>query len=230
MRYQLIMIAGSCPDSGKSTMTAFLAEQLTAQGVPTRGLLEDTVTYLDAPAPLRESFRSEHPDILNALLAVSKVLVEEFARLPDAHVVDAWLPGYHFLFGLYAASRIATYNAGLYSILSPLHPMLVYLKSDVKDAFVRTQERGREWFDEFLERMNRHYKAARHVRTPLPLRDAQDVVTFFKEMDELAQSMVSEWPGEHLVIDARGQTLDQVKMMLTCSCVRQIQPRWMEDG
>jgi hypothetical protein len=41
--------------------------------------------------------------------------------------------------------------------------LLVYLKSDIRDAFVRTSERGKEWLDEFLERINRHHGAARHV-------------------------------------------------------------------
>jgi hypothetical protein len=98
-------------------MTEFLAKQLTAQGVPVRCLREDDAAHLDALAPVRESFRKGCPDAVDALLAASGNLVRESAATPRVHLVDALLPGYHYLFGLYPALRIASYNLDLYKAL-----------------------------------------------------------------------------------------------------------------
>ena len=196
-------------------MTEFLAEQLTAQGVPIRCLYEDDAAHLDMFAPIRQSFRNEHPDIVNALLAVSQTLVREFDRRPRVHLIDALLPGYHFLFGLYPASRVVTLNTDLHCILCPLQPMIVYLKSDIDSAFARAvDERGREWLDQFMEPINRHYQTARYVRTSLPLSSIRDVSAFFEEMDQFMLRMVSGWRGKHLVIDTPGRTVDEIKTIL----------------
>jgi tRNA uridine 5-carbamoylmethylation protein Kti12 len=212
--HKLIMVTGSGPGAGKSTMTEFLAEQLAAQGVPVRCLREDDVAHLDAFAPLHESFRQGAPDAADALLAASGNLVRESAA-PRVHLVDALLPGYHYLFGLYPAWRIASYNLDLYKALCSMRPMIVYLKSDIDSAFRRAvKERGQEWLGEFLKRINGHYQTAQHMRTSLPLSSIGDVVSFFEEMDQLMLRMVGEWAGKSLVVETQGRTVDQVKMML----------------
>ncbi len=209
------MVTGSGPGAGKSTMTEFLAEQLTAQGVPVRCIREDDAAHLDAFAPVRESFRRGSPDAVHALLAAAGNLVQESARLPGVHLVDALLPGYHYLFGLYPASRVAAYNVDLYKALRSMRPMIVYLKSDVDSAFRRAvEERGGEWLGEFSERISGHYQTAQHMRTSLPLSGIGDVMSFFEEMDQLMLRMVGEWGGRSLVVETRGRTADEVKMML----------------
>jgi hypothetical protein len=196
-------------------MTEFLAEQLTAQGVPVRCIREDDAAYLDAFAPVRESFWRGFPDAVDALLAAAVNLVKESARLPSVHVVDALLPGYHYLFGLCSASRIASYNIDLYNALRSTRPAIVYLKSDVDGAFRRAvEERGEEWLGGFSNRISGHYQTAQHVRTSLPLRGVGDVVSFFEEMDQLMLRMVGEWGGRSLVVETRGRTVDEVRMML----------------
>jgi hypothetical protein len=96
-----------------------------------------------------------------------------------------------------------------------LRVMIVYLKSDIGTAFARViEERGREWHDQFMERINRHYQAARYVRTSLPLSSVRDVVAFFEEMDQLMLGMAGEWSGKRLVIDTRGRTVGEIKTML----------------
>jgi hypothetical protein len=210
------MVVGSCPGVGKSTITTFLADELAAHGVPTRCLLEDTLSHLRVLAPIREGFQKENSDKIDILLTVAKALAEEFVRLPEVHLIDAFLPGYHFLFGLYPIASISEYSARLYTSLARLHPMIIHLKGDVSSAFRRAvEERGQEWFDEFLERINWHFRAARYERVSLPLDNKRDVFAYFDEMDQLLQAMVGEWRGRHTVIDTREQTLDKVKMMLT---------------
>jgi hypothetical protein len=209
------MVIGSCPGVGKSTITTFLADELAAHGVPTRCLLEDTLSHLGVLAPLREGFQKENPDKIDILLTVAKALAGEFVRLPKVHLIDAFLPGYHYLFGLYPIASISAYNARLYTSLSGLHPMIIHLKGDVPIAFQRAaKERGQAWFDEFLERINWHFRAARYEGVSLPLDNKRDVFAYFDEMDQLLQAMVGEWRGRHLIIDTRGQTLDKVKMIL----------------
>ena len=214
--HKLIMVTGSGPGAGKSTMTEFLAEQLTAQGVPVRCLREDDAAHLDAFAPMRESFRKGFPDAVDALLAASGNLVRESAATPRVHLVDALLPGYHYLFGLYPALRIASYNLDLYKALCSMRPMIVYLKSDIESAFRRAvEERGPEWLGAFLKRINGHYQTGQHMRTWLPLSRIGDVVSFFEEMDQLMLRMVGEWAGRSLVVETRGRTVHEVKMMLS---------------
>lgn len=196
-------------------MTGFLAGQLAAQGVSTRCLYEDDVAHLDVFAPIRQSFRNGRPDAITALLTVSKTLVREFVHLPRVHLIDALLPGYHYLFGLYPPVRVVAFSTDLHRILRPLRPMIVYLKSDIASAFARVvEERGQEWLDQFMERINRHYRTARYVRTALPLSSIRDVVTFFEEMDQLMLGTVKEWPGKRLVIDTWGRAVDEIEMVL----------------
>lgn len=216
--HKLIMVTSSGPGAGKSIMTEFLAEQLTAQGVPVRCIQEDDVAHLDIFTPLRDSFHKGFPDVVDALLAASENLVLESADLPSVHLVDALLPGYHFLFGLYPASRVALYNIDLHKALYSMGPMIVYLKSDIESSFRRAvDERGKEWLDEFLERINRHYHTAQNLCTSLPLTSIRDVVSFFEEMDQLMLRMVGEWAGKSLVVETRGRSIDEVKVILKSS-------------
>jgi hypothetical protein len=199
-------------------MTEFLAAQLAAQGVPVRCIREDDAAQLDAFAPVRASFQKGFPGVVDALLAASGNLVRESAHLPGVHLVDALLPGYHYLFGLYPAPRVAAYNCDLYKAVRSMRPMILYLKSDVGSAFRRAvEERGEEWLGEFLKRINGHYRAAQHTRAALPLRGIGDVASFLEEMDRLMLRMVGEWAGTSLVAETRGRTADEVKMMLKSS-------------
>jgi hypothetical protein len=215
---RFVMVTGSGPGAGKSTIAAFLAEQLTAEGVPVRYVSEDDAAHLDAFVPVRTSFRTGFPDPVDALLEASGNLVREYADRPSVHLVDALLPGYHYLFGLCPARRAASYNRELHQVLCSMRPMIVYLKSDVESAFRRAvEERGEKWLGEFLKRINGHYQAAQNVCTALPLSSIGDVVSFFEEMDQFMLRMVGEWSGKRLVIETRGRTLEEVKMMLKVS-------------
>ncbi len=186
--------------------------------MPTRPLLENALLHLNVLAPIREGFQRENTDKINILLTVAKALAEECVRLSKVHFIDAFLPGYHFLFGLYPVTSISAYNVSLYENLSGLHPLMLYLKGDVRIAFRRAvEERGQEWFDEFLERINWHFRTGDYEHATLPMQSMQDVFVYFEEMDQLLQDMVGEWRGRHLTIDTMGQTMDDVKMLLMSS-------------
>jgi len=55
---KLIMVTGSSPGTGKSTVA-----QLTAQGVPLWCIHGDDAAHLDAFAPVRENFWEGFPEI-----------------------------------------------------------------------------------------------------------------------------------------------------------------------
>ncbi len=192
-----------------------------ARDVSTRCMLENALAHLDVLAPIREGFHRENSDKIKVLLAVAKALAEECMRSSKVYLIDAFLPGYHFLFGLCSITSISAYNASSYAHLSALHPMVIYLKSDVPSAFRRAvDERGQEWFDEFLERINWHFRKGRYECASLPMSSMKDVFVYFEEMDQLLQRMVGEWPGSRLVIDTTGQTIDTIKMMLMNSLMQ----------
>jgi Mrp family chromosome partitioning ATPase len=112
--HHLAMIVGSCPGVGKSAITPLLAEQLTAQGVPTQPLLEDALSHLDVLAPIRRVFQRENPDKIAILLTVAEALTEDCVRLSKVHSIDAFLSGYHFLLGLYRYGGISDGTQAIY--------------------------------------------------------------------------------------------------------------------
>ena len=153
--------------------------------------------------------------MMDALLAASANLLSESADPSNVYLIDALLPGYHFLFGLYPVSRVASYTNDLFEALSPLNPVIIYLKSQVNSAFARAiAERGSGWLDQFLARINRHYRTAGYVRVWLPLRSEDDVCAFFEEMDRFMLKMINEWRGRHIVIDTTGRTIGEIQAIL----------------
>jgi len=221
MFHHLIMVTGSCPGSGKSTMTEFLAKQMTAQGIYNRLILEEDVARLEVFASMRPNIQKKSPDMINALLTASKTLIMEYFNLPCVYIIDTLLPGYHFLFGLYPFSSLAKYNAELHRRLLPLKPIIVYLKSDINCALGRVvEERGEEWLGQFMGRINRHYQKGHYTRISPPLRGLRDVVAFFAEMDKLMLEMVKDWQGKTLVIDTLERTVDEIKNIFVDSLLR----------
>ena len=56
---------------------------------------------------------------------------------PAVCIVDSLLPGYGFFFGTHPLTAIAALTAQLTAILAPLHPLLVYVDSDIAVALNR---------------------------------------------------------------------------------------------
>src|SRR5262245_9481043 len=64
MRYRLIMLVGSSPGAGKSTLSEFLYEQLTCHAIPAQWMYEDDILYIPAFAQFIKEFQSGHTDTI----------------------------------------------------------------------------------------------------------------------------------------------------------------------
>ncbi|HEU5092425.1 MAG TPA: hypothetical protein VFU22_17175 [Roseiflexaceae bacterium] len=75
MHHKLILFSGSGPGAGKSTLSAFLAQQFTAHAIPTRWIYEEDT--LDAFTPFFQALRQKQLNTLDLFLDATRSLVIE---------------------------------------------------------------------------------------------------------------------------------------------------------
>ena len=80
MAHKLIMLAGSSPGAGKSTLSEFLFDQLTRRAIPTRWIYEEDILHIEAFAPVVQFFQHGQGDGIEALLGATERFVREALR------------------------------------------------------------------------------------------------------------------------------------------------------
>jgi thymidylate kinase len=206
MQHRLILFTGSSPGVGKSTLSRLLFQQITANGIPARWLHEDDVVQafeLFVPELASDKLT---PDLL---LKASAALVEAYHAENTTFVVDSYLPGFYYLYGRYPDTEIEIFSAKLSSILSPLRPLVVYLRSDIETALTRgVRQRGAQWLENITRYLN-GWQLPLYGDTLKPLRTIPDVINFFARVDQLAIALFTAWP-DALILEATETPIDQL--------------------
>lgn len=100
-------------------------------------------------------------------------------------ITDSYLPGFYYLYGRYSDAQIEAYNADLYTVLSSLRPLVVYVRSDVETALTRgVRQRGEQWLENITRYLN-GWVLPLYGEEPKPLRTVPDVISFFTRVDRL---------------------------------------------
>jgi hypothetical protein len=210
MQHKLILFSGAGPGAGKSTLSAFLAQQFTAHAIPNRWIYEeDTV---DAFTPFFQALRLKQLNTLDLFLDATRSLVIECQTQPTICIVDSLLPGYGFFFGAHPLTTIAALTNQLASILAPLHPLLVYVDSDVGVALNRAiAQRGSAWFERMVQRMNSWNLP---LYTDKPFSDQQSVIAFDQQARQFTLRLLDHWHGPKLMLNTDDTELGQLKAHL----------------
>lgn len=175
MHHRLIMVAGSSPGVGKSTLSHVLFQQFMAHAMPVHWFYEEDLGQLPAFAPFLQALSTSPPQIEVFLHAVA-AFVPTCVAMDATIITDSFLPGHLFFFGSYPRPMLETFNQQVYRLLQPLHPLLIYLQSDILAAYARAiRQRGVVWQERLLGRMNT-WQLPLYPHTPF--RDLHDVICF----------------------------------------------------
>src|SRR5262245_36422801 len=158
MQHKLIMLAGSGPGAGKSTLSEFLFDQFTRCAIPTCWIYEEDILHLDAFAPVVKAFQQGEGDAIEAVLAATRRFVQDAIHADVVVVTDSIFPAYTWLFAAgYPQARIADFSTQLAQLLAPLQPLTIYLNSDVPTSLKRAvAQRGEQWLDDLITTMQTH--------------------------------------------------------------------------
>jgi hypothetical protein len=192
MQHRLILFTGSSPGAGKSTLSGLLFKQFKAMSLPVRWLHEEDIVKAFERFIPGMAIEKLTPDLL---LQASERLVEECLAENATWIVDSHLPGFYYLYGRYPDTALEAFSTKLQSTLSPLQPLIIYLRSDVETALMRgAAQRGMQW----LENLTRYLKG---WQLPVygggilkPLRTIPDVIDFFTRVDGLTVTLLEQWP------------------------------------
>ena len=211
MQHKLIMLAGSSPGAGKSTLAELLFDQFTRHQLPTRWIYEEDILYLDAFRPVVQAFQDDQANAMAAILATTAEFVQESLRADLVTITDSIFPCYTWLFAAdYSPPAIAAFSRQLAQLLQPLQPLIIYLDSDVARCLDRAvAQRGRQWLDELMVAMQGYTYCQSQ-----PIQDRDDVVAFFQATSQLSRDLLTEWPHPVLMVDTTIAPLAQVAIQL----------------
>jgi thymidylate kinase len=207
MQHKLIMLAGSSPGAGKSTLSEFLFDQLTRSSMPTRWIYEEDILHIEAFAPVIQFFQHGQGDAIEALLGFTCRFVQDALSADEVVITDSIFPAYTWLFAAgYSRAQIAAFSAQLARLLAPLPPLTIYLDSDVATSLTRAvAQRGRPWLDDLIAAMQTYTYCQTH-----PVRDMGDVIGFFESVRQLSLELLADWPHPTLALDTIAAPLDQI--------------------
>lgn len=139
----------------------------------------------------------------------STALVQWCRTENSTFVIDSFLPGFWYLYGRYSDEQIAAFSTELRSILNPLQPLVLYLRTDVEAALMRAaRQRGMQWLENITRYLN-GWQLPLFGGALKPLRTTSDVISFFARADRLAIALLAEWPGA-LILDATQTSVSQL--------------------
>jgi thymidylate kinase len=206
VQHRLILFTGSSPGVGKSTLSKLLFEQLSAAGIAVRWMHEDDMIEAFERFVPEMTFEALTPVLL---LQASKALVEQCQADNAIFILDSYLPGFYNLYGRFSDAQIEAFNTEFHSILSPLHPLVIYLRSDVETALMRgVQQRGIEWLENITHYLN-GWQLPLYGGELKPLRTVQDVIAFFTRVDPFAVELLVKWQ-DALILDATQSPIQQL--------------------
>ena len=211
MQHKLIMMMGSAPGAGKSTISEFLFDQFTRHAIPTRWIYEEDILHLDAFEPVVQAFQQGQGDAIEALLTTTRRFVHEAVQAEEVIITDSIFPAYTWLFAAgYSRARIAGFSAQLAQLLVPLNMLTIYLDSDVATSLARAvAQRGEAWLEGLITTMQAYTYSQTH-----PIRGRDDVVAFSEKVRRLSLKLLSCWPHAALVLDTTSTPLERIATVL----------------
>jgi hypothetical protein len=124
-------------------------------------------------------------------------------------ITDSFLPAFYWLHGKYPHESVEAYAEALAQILEPLQPVLVYLETEVHEAWRRAvEERGRTWSEWMLDL----FKSRDFPRYPGgPIQDLDDLLRFFAWEQNRSLALLARWPGKIRIFRTSATPLDQLQ-------------------
>ncbi|MBA3945352.1 MAG: hypothetical protein H0X37_12400 [Herpetosiphonaceae bacterium] len=212
MLHHLIMFDGS-PGAGKSTLSSFLAQQLTASGITTQWFYEEAAPT--AFAKFWQDLRDGRPQMIDTFLGATTTFVATCSRTNATYITDSLLPGYHFFVGGFLRPHIEAFGVDLFRIIEPLHPLVIYLSCDVEAALDRAvAQRGTVWLERLISRINAFYYMPLYTHSPFPFRDKRDLIAYEDYVNQFTLDLLGSWSKNTLILDTTLMPVEQLKIKL----------------
>jgi len=207
MNHQLVLITGSCPGAGKTTLMNELNERMTEREVRHDTLFESDERWQSLTGRLVGDLLSDAPDRVGSLLFAARSVVDSLVRTDSTLVVDSMtlMPAFTYLVGHQSVETIESYVTDLDTILKSASPLLIYLRCDVRIGWERAIKRsGDVWLNNFLTRLHR----GRFVMRPSDIGSSvESAIKFYEDVDALGRSVLANrWTGRMVELET---TIDQ---------------------
>src|SRR5947209_27595 len=206
----LILVTGSGPGTGKSSISDALFRQLRLAGKPVQWIYESDLFRVDALKRFNAEIQQADAAALDSLLTGVQELVAVWRDSGKTWIIDSLVPGYFgffWLLGRYPLQEIEAMGRRLWQLLEPSHSMIVYLRADSTSAYERAiADRGNEW-GERIARLMQSWPLPHYP--PGPLCSRGDVLGFLDWADRESRRLLAGWPGETLVVDTTDMPLER---------------------
>jgi thymidylate kinase len=201
-----VLVMGSCPGVGKTTLIDGLLARLEGDGKRVELFREEAVLEHPAFAAVTAMLRAKRRVVPEELLAASEAYVRGWASLnADVVLVDSLFPFVNSLFASGAAGReIVGFVHRLWSVVEPARPLTLYVDGDAAVALERARRgRGDKWMAAWMVRVRRW-------RVETHLTDADAVAGHF-ERERAFTLRVLEAVGWHYTrLDTRTRTPEEL--------------------
>lgn len=196
----LILVTGSVPGAGKSSLAASLAAAIEADGRRVELFREDDIRSHPAFSGVMREFDGAgevRPGTLVAA-AADYVTAARDARA-EVFVLDALFPYLPSLLAWgYGDDEIAAFFARLAAVLDGFAVLEVHLVADARTALARAGQReGGDWLENHVGKVSR-YRTARQVAT------LDDVVAYYAAAARRSQALLARAPWPVACICAGG--------------------------
>lgn len=229
----LILVTGSGPGTGKSSMSDALFCQLRLAGKPIQWIYESDLFRVDALKRFNGEAQQDNPAALDSLLAGVQELAALCRDSGETWIIDSLVPGYFgyfWLLGHYPLREVEAMGRRLWQLLEPSHPLIVYLQADAASAYERAiADRGNEW-GERIARLMQSWPLSHYP--PGPLCSREDVIGFLDWADRESRRLLAGWPGEILVVNTTTMPLEgSLRMVLShLQLPLRSQRAWVDSG
>jgi len=205
------MFTGSAPGAGKSSLSRFLAEQLTLHGIETDWLYEEDVFTFEPIHRFAAQTFGGDLRAADSFLEGTRLAMDQWRDTDIVRITDSFLPGFYWLLHLYPKNKVEALMIDVWRLVKPLQPLLVYCQADVWAAHRRAvAQRGERW-DEAVTRFVSGWITPQY---PTRLKDLDDVLSFFSWLDERSLEILSGWPGEVLLLDTSHSSAEAAQALL----------------
>lgn len=205
----MILVTGSGPGTGKSSMSDALFRQLRLAGKPVQWIYESDLFRVQALNHFDTEVQEYDTAAFDSLLAGVQEVGALCRASGETWIIDSIVPGYFgffWLLGRYPLQDIEAMGRRLWHLLEPLHPLIVYLQADAASAYERAiADRGDAWGERVARRMQ-SFRLPHYPPAPLCSRD--DVISFLDWADRESRRLLVGWPGEILVVDTTAMPLE----------------------
>lgn len=149
-----LLIVGTGPGTGKSTVAAALHDRLEHNGVPVLCWYETEVLQQPEFAQFFQLFRNGDPAMVAALQVAVDSYLSNHVDAEQMFVAESLLPFVRWLLlGAVSDTAIDEYCHWLVQRLAPRSPTLLVLRCDRNAATERaTADRGQHWFTQWAQR------------------------------------------------------------------------------